>query len=181
MNKIIAVVAVGPDGLIGINNRMPWCVSEDLQRFKALTLNHTVIMGRHTWESLNMQCLPNRINYVLSKNGNFDLVSNSCITCFSDISYAISESNLKYPNNNVFIIGGANIYKQTLPIWDELYLSIINKNQVNYIEGKRIYLEDYPNIINKYFIEISSTKTEYATYKKYTRRVITTSFKNKLF
>lgn len=181
MNKIIAVVAVASNGLIGINNKMPWKVSEDLQHFKVLTLNNTVIMGRNTWESLNKRCLPNRINYVVSKQGNFNLISNTCATCFSDINYAISESNLKYPSNNVFIMGGGSIYKQTLPIWDELYLTIINEDQIIYSEGHRTYLEDYPNKINKYFIEESSIKTAYATYKKYTRRATITSTKNKLF
>jgi dihydrofolate reductase len=181
MNKIIAVVAVGPNGLIGIDNNIPWNVKEDLHRFKQLTLNHTVIMGRNTWESLNKTCLSNRINYVISKQGNLSLVSDTTAVCFSEIDYAIAESNLKYPNNNIFIIGGGSIYNQTLPIWDELYLTIINKDQINYVDGRRVYfLNEYPNFIRQ-FNEVDSITTEYATYKKYTRKTTSSIIKNQLF
>lgn len=182
MNKIIAIAAIDDQGLLGINNKMPWHVPEDLQRFKSLTVGHTVIMGRKTWNSLNNKCLPNRTNYIISKEGNFSLVANTTATCFTDIQYAIEDSNLRYPKQNIFIIGGGSIYNQTLPIWDELYLTIINTDNINYIKGKKVFfLNEYPNFIKTYFIEVDSLTTEYATYKKYIRKVTNSTVKNKLF
>lgn len=181
MNKIIAIVAVGPEGLIAINGKMPWDVPEDLQRFKTLTVNNTVIMGRKTWESLNKRCLPNRTNYVVSRNGNFNLVANTSAICFADINYAISDSNIRFPNQDVFIIGGAQIYKHTLPIWDEIYLTIINKNTVNYTEGLKTFVEFYPNELENNFTEVANYITKDATYKKLIRKVSNSKIKNKLF
>lgn len=179
MSKIIAIVALGPGGLISIDGKMPWDVPEDLRRFRALTINNTVVMGRKTWESLGKRCLPNRTNYVLSKEGNFNVVADSAAVCFTNVNYAILDSNLRFPNQDVFIIGGAQIYKETLPIWDELYLTIINKDLVKYIHGSKTYLgfdvHDYE------FIEVASDETEYATYKKYIRKVTNPKTKDKLF
>ena len=67
MGKIIGIVAVSPEGIIAIDNKMPWDVSEDLKYFKRTTHDSVVIMGRITWDSLNRTCLSNRINYVISK------------------------------------------------------------------------------------------------------------------
>ncbi len=176
-NKIIGIVAIGPQGLIGINNKMPWSVPEDLNKFKVITTNNVVIMGRKTWESLNKKCLPNRINYVISKSGNFDLVANTAAVCFCDIDNAINDAQLNYPDKNIFIMGGGSIYKQTLPIWDELYLTIISKDKIIYEQGDYTFFDlDYSK-----FNEVESLITEHATYKKLIRKVTNSKTKNKLF
>ena len=141
MGKIIGIVAVSPEGIIAINNKMPWDVSEDLKYFKRTTHDSVVIMGRITWDSINRSCLPNRINYVISKLGNYSLVANTAAQVFTDIDFAINEAQLRYPEKDIFIIGGASLYKQTLHIMDELYISIINEENVNYCSGDRKYLE----------------------------------------
>lgn len=170
MGKIIGIVAVSPEGIIAIDNKMPWDVSEDLKYFKRTTQDSVVIMGRITWDSLNRTCLSNRINYVISKLNSYGLVVNTSAQVFTDIDFAINEAQLKYPEKDIFIIGGASLYKQTLHIMDELYISIINKENVNYCLGDRKYLEGYPNKIYDMFIEISSHIGSYATYQKYKRR-----------
>jgi len=170
--KIIAIVAINEDGIIGCNNSIPWNVSEDLKHFKQLTTNNVVIMGRNTWESLGKKCLPNRINYVISKTGTFNLIENTHACVFTDIFYAIESAQLKYPTKDIFIIGGGSIYKQTLNIWDELYLTIINKEEVIKIEGDIVKLDEYPASINNLFSEVNSYATKCATYKKYQRKVI---------
>lgn len=180
MPKLIGIVAVSPEGYIAINDKMPWNVSEDLKYFKSTTLNNVVIMGRVTWETLNKQSLPNRINYIVSNTASFNLISSTNATVFCDINRAIEQANLSYPEKDIFIIGGASIYKQTMPIWDELYLTIINKELVNYIDGPIKTLDNYPGILNKLFIETDSKTTQYATYKKYKRK-ITDSINSKRF
>lgn len=182
MNKIIAIVATDPEGLIGINNKMPWHVPEDLKNFKALTLNNTVIMGRKTWESLGCHSLSNRINYVVSTKESFNLIEGTNAICFTSIDAAISESCLRFPKQNIFIIGGGSIFEQTLPIWDELYLTIINKDNIKYSKGDRVYfLKDNPNFIRTYFTEVNHFVTQNATYKKYIRKITNPKTTNKLF
>ena len=62
------IVAMTKDQGIGYNNKLPWYIPDDLKRFKKLTSNSVIVMGRKTWDSLPIKPLPNRINYVLSKN-----------------------------------------------------------------------------------------------------------------
>jgi dihydrofolate reductase len=172
MGKIIGIVAVSPEGIIAINNKMPWNVSEDLKYFKQTTLNSVVIMGRVTWETLGKRCLPNRVNYVISKLGNYNLIADTGGQVFTSIDSAINEAQLKYPEKDIFIIGGASLYKQTLHIMDEVYITIINDENVNHCLGDHKYLEGYPNNIDDMFIKIESRVGSYATYQKYKRRII---------
>jgi dihydrofolate reductase len=167
---IKAIVACSPEGIIAIDGAMPWNVPEDLKRFKRLTSNSVVIMGRRTWESLNEKSLPNRINYIVSKTIELDSIVNTGATCYTTIDYAIDEAQLIHPDRDIWIIGGASIYSQTLPICDELYLTIINKEQVCYHKGERTILQDYPYVVNNLFKEVSSVTSDYATYKKLIRR-----------
>ena len=71
---------------IGINNKLPWCFSEDLQKFKSLTLNSTIVMGRKTWESLKIKPLPKRKNIVLSSKK----INN--IECYKSIEELMNSS-----------------------------------------------------------------------------------------
>lgn len=173
MSKIIGIAAVSPEGIIAINGKMPWSCSEDLQYFKDCTSNEVVIMGRGTWDSLDRKCLPGRINYVVSNLGNFSLIANTSAIVFNNIENAIKEAQLRYPEKKIFIIGGASIYKQTMSIMDEFFLSIIHKKEVIYSEGERKYLEGYPNKLYDFFIEESRYIGIHATYEKYTRRINT--------
>lgn len=178
MSKIIAIAAVSDAGLLAIDGKMPWDVPEDLRRFKSLTSNSVVIMGRKTWESLGKKALPNRINYVISRNGGLDLVKNTKAICYSSIEYAINEAQLRYPEKDIYIMGGANIYKQTLPICDELELTIIDDSEIEFkSEGEYLYMKEFPKVINALFELVSKFKTPYATYKTYKRRAV--SYRNK--
>lgn len=168
-----AIVACSPEGIIAIDGKMPWDVPEDLKRFQRLTLNNVVVMGRVTWDTLNRKPLSNRVNYIVSRSHQPSLVKDTEAKCFTHIDYAISEAELSYSDKGIWIIGGGSVYTQTLPICDELYLTIINKDEVCYSEGRLTYLEEFSSL-DKFFIEVSSETTRYATYKKYKRR---TSYK----
>ncbi len=100
------VAVVGPNLEIGANNQLLWHISEDLKHFKALTMGHTVIMGRKTYESLGKP-LPGRENIVLTRSGK-----------------SLEEVLSKIKDNaEVFVIGGAQIYRQTIGLADKLYLT----------------------------------------------------------
>lgn len=179
MSKIIAIAAVTVDGILAIDGKMPWNVAEDLDRFKRFTINNTIIMGRKTWESIGKKCLSNRINFVISKKPSWALVQDTCATYFTHIDYAINESQLKYPDKDIYIIGGASIYSQTLPICDELELTIIKESEVNRKGKSKLYLKEYPTIINTLFKLENKVETDYAIYKSYKRRAGSYSYKER--
>ena len=100
------IFARSSNNVIGVNNDLPWKISEDLRNFKKVTLGHTVVMGRKTWESLpeSFRPLPGRKNIVLSKNSNFK-INNSSVTILNSF-----DDVLKLEDQEVWVIGGEAIY-----------------------------------------------------------------------
>lgn len=117
MISIIAAVARG--GVIGSGNQMPWHISEDLKRFKAITLGHPVVMGRKTFESLG-RALPGRTNVVITRNS--DYKAEGC-TVVGSLEDALA---LFGPAEEVFVIGGGEIYRQAMEVADRLYLTLVD-------------------------------------------------------
>jgi dihydrofolate reductase len=114
--KIALIAALAEDGTIGNAGKIPWHISDDLKRFKRLTLGHPVIMGRKTFESIGKP-LPGRTNIVLTCRPSIE----GTLT-FPDLTQALSHlSTLNSPT--VFIIGGAEIYRAALPVADTLLLT----------------------------------------------------------
>lgn len=130
--SISIIVAVSDNNVIGINNDLPWNIPTDLKRFKSLTENSVVIMGRKCWESLpdKNRPLKNRTNIVLSKN--IDYVAPGA-KVYNDLKSAIND-NIE---SNIFIIGGNKLYEQSFDISDKLYLTRIKGD----IEGD-VYLNN---------------------------------------
>jgi len=117
MNPRISVIAaLARNRVIGIENRLPWKLPEDLAHFKALTLGHPIIMGRKTFESLGRP-LPGRTNIVITRNP--DYAPTGCLIAAS-IADAVA---LCGDVPEVFFIGGAELYRQVLPLADRLYLT----------------------------------------------------------
>ncbi len=145
---ISIIVAVDKNLGIGKNNSIPWDIPEDLKRFKDLTTGHPVIMGRKTWESIpeKFRPLPNRENIIISRNTDY---SASGAKTGESIEQAIDTAKNLEGGEEIFIIGGGEIYKQALPHTDRLYLTIIDANLETdtsfpeYSEFKKeIYRED---------------------------------------
>lgn len=111
------IVAISLNNAIGRNNQLLWHIGEDLKYFKKVTSGHTIIMGRKTWESLGRP-LPNRRNIVISRSQK----AIEGAEVFPSIEDALAACNTE---GEVFIIGGGEIYKQTLPIANRLYLTIV--------------------------------------------------------
>ena len=117
--KINIIVAIAENRAIGFENKLLYWLPNDLKRFKALTTGHTIIMGRKTFESLPKGALPNRRNIVLSRQD---------IEFSGAERYASLEAALAQCQNEeeVFIIGGASVYQEALPLADKLYVTHID-------------------------------------------------------
>jgi len=116
---ISIIAAVAENGVIGDKNRLMWHISEDLKRFKALTSGHPVVMGRKTYESLGRP-LPNRTNVVITRQ---ELLIEGC-----RVVHSFEEAVALFPRDEeIFIIGGAEIYARALPMADRLYLTRVHR------------------------------------------------------
>jgi len=114
-----AIVAVAEDGVIGRGGDLPWRLSEDLKWFKRITLGHTILMGRKTWESLP-GALPSRQNWVLSRTAN-QKDGMSVFRSMEEVQQAL------VPAQTLFIIGGGEIYSMALPLCHELFISEVRR------------------------------------------------------
>lgn len=119
--RIFLVAAVAKNGVIGARGKMPWHLPEDLRHFKQLTLNHPVIMGRRTWDSLG-KALPGRENIVISRKPGFEAPGASVA---ASVEGAIA---LCHGEPVAFVIGGAEIYAAALPLADGLVLTEIEQD-----------------------------------------------------
>lgn len=122
INMIISiVVAVSKNNVIGKDNQLLWKLSDDLKRFKKLTTNHCIVMGRKTYDSIG-KALPNRTNIIITKNKNFHVDDAIVLHNIQDIiEYAKSKNETE-----LFIIGGGEIYKQALEITNKIYLTKVD-------------------------------------------------------
>ena len=117
--RISVIAALAKNRVIGIENRLPWRLPEDLAHFKALTLDHPILMGRKTFESLGRP-LPGRTNVVITRNPDF--CREGCVVAGS-IAAAIA---LCKDADEIFFIGGAELYAQAIPLADRLYLTEVD-------------------------------------------------------
>ncbi len=115
---ISIIAAVAENGVIGDKNQLLWHIAEDLKRFKSITSGHPVVMGRKTYESLGRP-LPNRTNIVVTRQ---DIEIEGC-----RVVHSLEEAITPFPaDEEVFIIGGAELYAQTLKLADRLYLTKVH-------------------------------------------------------
>ena len=132
-SKLIAIVAMAHNRVIGRAGTIPWHISDELRWFKRATTGHTVLMGRKTWDSLGRP-LPNRRNLVLTHGPEIEGVTAiRDLENFDPAAYA-------EPGTHVFVIGGAQIYAQLLPRCDELLLTLVPLD----VEGDAFFPEFEP-------------------------------------
>lgn len=111
------ICALAQDRAIGYNNDLLFHLRADLRRFKSLTTGHTVVMGRRTYDSLPKGALPNRRNIVLSRNPEFRAPN---VEVFGTLADALAACAT---DEEVFVMGGASVYSEALPLADRLYLT----------------------------------------------------------
>ena len=144
------IAAVSQNHVIGTGNDLPWSIPEDLKYYKEKTKGKIIIMGRKTFDSLGKP-LPNRLNIVVTRCTDYQpkgtIVFNSVMQA---INYSQQKDMIKKYGKEVFIIGGGEIFKQTLDMVDRLYITRIYKDY----EGDSFY----PEIPEDQFKEVKNTK-----------------------
>lgn len=118
--KISIIVATAENNVIGNNGKIPWHSKEDLKHFKELTTSHHILMGKSTFESMGRP-LPNRTNIILSRDHNLIIEG---ATVFQDLGDAIKFAEMRN-EQELFIIGGQQIYEFTLPITEKIYETLV--------------------------------------------------------
>lgn len=129
MSKLALIVAVARNRVIGLGNTIPWYCPADLQYFKRITMGAPILMGRKTWDSLKIKPLPGRQNIIVTRDQQFEAEGGDVVDSI--------EAGLQLVQNEprVFVIGGEDIYKQTLPRADELYITLVDAEK----EGDRYF------------------------------------------
>jgi dihydrofolate reductase len=122
VSRIVLVVAVARNGVIGANGGLPWHIPSDLKRFKAMTMGKPVIMGRKTWESLPVRPLPGRLNVVITRDGGFHAPGAVVVTTAEEALAAAAGDT----PDEIAVIGGADIFRMFLPRANRIYFTDID-------------------------------------------------------
>ena len=145
MNQLSIIVAISANNAIGKNNQLLWHLPADLKHFKAITSGHPIIMGRKTYDSIGKP-LPNRRNIVITRQADLSIPNVEVVNSLQE-AIALCEEE-----DQVYVIGGAEIYKQALTFVNKIYLTIVHQNyeadaffpELNKNEWKEITKEDHP-------------------------------------
>jgi len=119
--RISLIVAISENNVIGRGGRLPWHLSADLKRFKRLTMGHHLVMGRRTFESIG-RLLPGRTTVVLTRNADYRVEGAVVAGDFADAVASISG------DDEVFVIGGQEIYRLALPHVSRMYVTAVHAN-----------------------------------------------------
>jgi dihydrofolate reductase len=121
--RLSIIAAVAENGVIGRGGKLPWHLSDDLRRFKQLTMGHTIVMGRRTWESIGRP-LPGRRTIVVSRQVDYRVVAENVVLAASlDDALQFAQGA---GDADVFIVGGAELYRDALPRADRLCLTRVH-------------------------------------------------------
>jgi dihydrofolate reductase len=153
--KLIIIAALNRKRVIGNNGKLPWHISEDLKRFKRLTVGHTVLMGRKTFESMGKP-LSDRRNVVLTSKTIPGVETYSTITAALIALKGVEKT---------FVIGGGKIFEQFLDRADELHLTLVDVD----VDGDTFF-PPYEHLIGTRFVLVSEEKHEGYTFRDYTAK-----------
>jgi len=156
------IVALASNNAIGKDNDLLWHISDDLKRFKSLTLGHTVIMGRNTWNSLPRRPLPKRRNIVLTHNVGFDAEG-------AEVAHSVEEvMQMVSCEEEAFVMGGAALYQQLLPMAQRLYITHIHASFDADVYFPEVDLTRYRlcSASDPVFDEVSGLTYHYADYER---------------
>ncbi len=125
--KLAIIVAAAKNGVIGIQNQLPWSLPQDLKYFKSVTMGKPVIMGRKTYESIGRP-LPGRVNIVITRDRSWSTAANLVVVHSLEEAFdAAKEAVANLPEvDEAMIIGGAEIYREALPWVEKVYLTRVD-------------------------------------------------------
>lgn len=164
--EIVHVVAMDQQRCIGKGNDLPWHISADLQHFKAITQGGVVVMGRKTLESMG-RTLPKRVNWVITRDSNWSFEGTKVAYSIDEaLTQAVADVASSEKPTSLFIIGGGEIFKQTIGIADRLELTHVELN----VQGDAHYPEipaDFQKVASeKHIDDKTGIAFEFATYRK---------------
>lgn len=150
-SNVTLIVAVANNGVIGKDNKMPWHIPEELEKFKEITTSHNVIMGKKTFDSIG-KVLPNRVNYILSSNKNLSIPEARVMHGFGELMFEL----IAKANEEFFVIGGKSVFEQYLALAGKLIISEIDLEvdgdtyfpEINFNNWKITKEEEIKNIQN---------------------------------
>lgn len=166
MGKIKIIVAAANNHTIGNDNDLPWHLPTDLKRFKEITMGSTIIMGRKCWDSipLKFRPLPGRLNVVLTRTTS-NLPNSE--GPFPQMYLSSMEEILELSkNDDVFIIGGAEVYKQCFPMADEVYLTRLQEDVEGNIKLTGFNPDEWDMVSKSELIEENGYSYHFELYKK---------------
>ena len=158
--RLAVICAMSRNGVIGKDNELPWNLPGDLKHFKETTLGCPIIMGRKTWDSIGRP-LPGRTNIIVTRRGEVESDGIKIVDSFKSALDLAKSCLTAARDNEIFVIGGAQIYKEAFPLANRLYLTRVN----SFVDGDT-YLEgfdeaDWIEISNKSFKALSSEDHDY--------------------
>ena len=157
--SLVLVAAVAANGVIGANNALPWRIAEDLQRFKALTLGHPIIMGRKTWESLGRP-LPERHNIVITRNPGYCAQGATVVASVAAAIAACANEEA------AFVIGGAEIYAQTLALAQRMELTEIHVEVVGDAHFPEFSRVDWSELTREPHVNPDGLAYDFVSYQR---------------
>lgn len=161
---VSAIVAFSENYVIGANNKLLWHLPADLKRFKNLTTNHTIIMGRKTFDSIG-KALPNRTNIIITRDKNWKFEGVISVSNFEEAIEIAKQNN----ESETFVIGGGQIYDQNFQKFDKLYVTKIEK----FYEGDTFFpiiLENHWEIIESILGVLDDKNTIPHVFVNYIRK-----------
>lgn len=123
--QLSVIVAVAENGVLGVDNSLPWRLPEDLKYFKKVTMGKPIVMGRKTYESIG-RALPGRANIVVSRNPDFSAPGIDVVASVDEALSLAGDLARGDGQNELMVIGGAAIYALAIPIADRLYLTEVH-------------------------------------------------------
>jgi dihydrofolate reductase len=164
--EVVHVVAMDQNHCIGKGNDLPWHISADLQHFKAITQGGVVVMGRKTLESMG-RVLPKRVNWVITRDQNWQFSGTKVAYSIEDaLTQAVADVKASEKTNTIFIIGGGEIFQQTMPIADRLELTHVQLD----VQGDAHYPvipSEFKKVASEQHIDDKTgIAFEFATYQK---------------
>ena len=153
--KLIIIAAIAHNRVIGKKGTIPWHIPEDLARFKQLTIGHTVIMGRKTYDSLDRP-FPNRVNIVISSR-----IING-VKSYPSLDFALQALNNE---KEVFVIGGGRLFADALKLADELRLTLVDRE----VDGDTFF-PPYEDYLRKNFKLIHQVENSGFSFVDYVRK-----------
>lgn len=126
--EICLIAALADNGVIGAGNRLPWHIPSEFKYFRETTLGHPLIMGRKSFDSLGGKPLPGRLNIIVTRDKNLKAPVGAIVAgSLGDAFNLAKDTARKDGVDKVFVCGGAEIYRQTLPMAQKLYLTEIHQ------------------------------------------------------